>query len=176
MSDAPLQQVTPSTTRVGWIGTGVMGAAMSSHLLKQGYAVTVHTRTKTKAMDLLAEGARWADSPKSLAEQSDVIWHMKSATAHKNFDDSAINRAATHWRARFNGVTSFRLVVTCREIPSQWAKTVAFYWGPEGYPVSLAKSPRHGRLQGRAFHNHDSCHGFGFRPLRSYEEMIGLLT
>ena len=76
MSDAPLQQVTPSTTRVGWIGTGVMAAAMSSHLLKQGYAVTVHTRTKTKAMDLLAEGARWADSPKSLAEQSDVIFTM----------------------------------------------------------------------------------------------------
>ena len=76
MSDAPLQQVTPSNTRVGWIGIGVMGAAMSARLLKQGYVVTVHTRTKTKAMGLLADGARWAESPKSIAEQSDVIFTM----------------------------------------------------------------------------------------------------
>ena len=76
MSDAPLQEVTPSNTRVGWIGIGVMGAAMSARLLKQGYVVTVHTRTKTKAMGLLADGARWAESPKSIAEQSDVIFTM----------------------------------------------------------------------------------------------------
>src|SRR5688500_11562155 len=76
MSDAPLRHVAPSNTRVGWIGAGVMGAAMSSLLLKQGYGVTVHTRTKTKAMDLLTAGARWAESPKSIAEQSDVIFTM----------------------------------------------------------------------------------------------------
>lgn len=71
-----MQDVAPSNTRVGWIGTGVMGAAMSARLLKQGYGVTVHTRTKTKAMGMLAEGARWAESPKSIAEQSDVIFTM----------------------------------------------------------------------------------------------------
>lgn len=76
MSDASPQHVAPSNTRVGWIGTGVMGAAMSARLLKQGYGVTVYTRTKTKAMGLLAEGARWAESPKSIAEQSDVIFTM----------------------------------------------------------------------------------------------------
>jgi 3-hydroxyisobutyrate dehydrogenase len=76
MSDIGIQHVAPSSTRVGWIGTGVMGAAMSSHLLKQGYGVTMYTRTKTKSTGLLAEGARWAVSPKSLAEQSDVIFTM----------------------------------------------------------------------------------------------------
>ena len=76
MSDASLQHVAPSTMRVGWVGTGVMGAAMSSHLLKHGYGVTVHTRTKAKAMGLLTEGAGWAESPKAVAEQSDVIFTM----------------------------------------------------------------------------------------------------
>jgi 3-hydroxyisobutyrate dehydrogenase len=76
MSDARIQHVAPSNTRVGWIGTGVMGAAMSARLLKQGYVVTVHTRTKIKAMGLLTEGVRWAESPKSIAEQCDVIFTM----------------------------------------------------------------------------------------------------
>ena len=76
LSDARVQHGAPSNTRVGWIGTGVMGAAMSARLLKQGYEVMVHTRTKTKAMSLLAEGAGWAESPKSIAERSDVIFTM----------------------------------------------------------------------------------------------------
>jgi hypothetical protein len=74
-------------------------------------------------MSLIVTGS----SEKTGVPLNTVIRHMKSATAHKNFDDCAIDRAVTPWRARFNGVTSFRLVVTCREIPSQWAKTVAFY-------------------------------------------------
>jgi 3-hydroxyisobutyrate dehydrogenase len=76
MSDVSIQHIAPKNTRVGWIGTGVMGAAMSAHLLKHGYGVTVHTRTKTKAMSLLTEGAHWAESPKSIAEQSGVIFTM----------------------------------------------------------------------------------------------------
>jgi 3-hydroxyisobutyrate dehydrogenase len=53
-----------------------MGAAMSAHLLKHGYGITLHTRTKAKAVSLLAEGARWAETAKSLAEQCDVIFTM----------------------------------------------------------------------------------------------------
>jgi 3-hydroxyisobutyrate dehydrogenase len=76
MSDARIQYVGPSKTRVGWIGTGVMGAAMASHLLRREYEVTVYTRTKTKATGLLADGARWAESPKAVADQSDVVFTM----------------------------------------------------------------------------------------------------
>ncbi|MBQ7609256.1 MAG: NAD(P)-dependent oxidoreductase [Desulfovibrionaceae bacterium] len=62
--------------RVGWIGTGVMGSSMAGHLLSAGYPVTVYTRTKAKAQDLLNAGAGWADNPKALAEQSDVVFSI----------------------------------------------------------------------------------------------------
>jgi len=63
-----------SETRIGWVGTGVMGASMCGHVLRQGYAVTVYNRTKAKAQPLLDAGARWADSPKDVAQQSDVVF------------------------------------------------------------------------------------------------------
>lgn len=58
--------------RVGWIGTGVMGASMADHLLRAGYLLTVHTRTKERAEGLLAAGAEWAQSPSEVAAASDV--------------------------------------------------------------------------------------------------------
>lgn len=66
----------PGKTRVGWIGTGVMGAHMVGHLMKAGYAATVFTRSKSKAEPLVKEGAAWADSPKAVAEKSDVIFSI----------------------------------------------------------------------------------------------------
>jgi 3-hydroxyisobutyrate dehydrogenase len=63
-------------TRIGWIGTGVMGASMCGHLLDRGYAITVFTRTAERAAELLARGAQWADSPRAVAERSDVVFSM----------------------------------------------------------------------------------------------------
>jgi len=62
--------------RVGWIGTGVMGASMSGHLLAAGHPVTVTTRTRAKADALVAAGADWADSPGEVAAASDVVFVM----------------------------------------------------------------------------------------------------
>jgi 3-hydroxyisobutyrate dehydrogenase len=64
----------PGQTRVGWIGTGVMGRWMCHHLLTQGYRATVFNRSKDKAQPLLEQGAAWAESPKAVAQQSDVIF------------------------------------------------------------------------------------------------------
>ena len=61
-------------TRVGWIGTGVMGASMVGHLMKAGFAATVSNRSKAKAEPLLAAGAKWGDTPKAVAENSDVVF------------------------------------------------------------------------------------------------------
>jgi 3-hydroxyisobutyrate dehydrogenase len=65
--------VEPSTTRVGWIGTGVMGLSMCGHVLDAGYAVTVHNRTRERAEPLLEKGATWADTPAEVAVASDVV-------------------------------------------------------------------------------------------------------
>ncbi|HET7628643.1 MAG TPA: NAD(P)-dependent oxidoreductase [Bacillales bacterium] len=62
--------------RIGFIGTGVMGKSMVLNLMKAGYPVDVYTRTKTKADEVIAEGARWAESVAVLAEQVDVVITM----------------------------------------------------------------------------------------------------
>ena len=59
---------------VGWIGTGVMGISMAGHLQAAGYPMTVYNRTKSKAENLLAKGAVWADSPAAVAERSDIVF------------------------------------------------------------------------------------------------------
>ena len=68
MSSEPLQ--------LGWIGTGVMGIPMCGRLLANGYPVWVHTRTPAKAKTLLDQGARWAASPRAVAEHATVIFTM----------------------------------------------------------------------------------------------------
>src|SRR4029453_1648983 len=64
----------PGTTRLGWIGTGVMGQSMCSHLIAKGFAVTVYNRPRAKPQQLLEKGAAWANSPKQVALSSDVIF------------------------------------------------------------------------------------------------------
>ncbi|HLW64192.1 MAG TPA: NAD(P)-dependent oxidoreductase [Gemmataceae bacterium] len=64
----------PGQTRVGWIGTGVMGRWMCQHLITKGFAATVYNRHKEKAQPLLDAGAKWAATPKAVAEQSDVVF------------------------------------------------------------------------------------------------------
>lgn len=71
-----LPRVAPGKTRLGWLGTGVMGRSMCGHLMDRGFAMTVSSRTKSKADSLLAKGANWADSPKAVAEQSDIVFSI----------------------------------------------------------------------------------------------------
>ncbi|MBN2217112.1 MAG: NAD(P)-dependent oxidoreductase [Pirellulales bacterium] len=68
--------IAAGTTRLGWIGTGVMGQSMCGHLLDAGFTVTVFNRTRHKAEPLLARGAGWADNPRDLAKVSDVVFTM----------------------------------------------------------------------------------------------------
>src|SRR5579859_4311806 len=60
--------------RLGWIGTGVMGASMCGHLMDRGFAMTVYNRTRARADGLVAKGARWAESPRAVAAESDVVF------------------------------------------------------------------------------------------------------
>jgi 3-hydroxyisobutyrate dehydrogenase len=62
--------------KVGWIGTGVMGKSMCGHILAAGHEVRLYTRTREKAADLLAAGARWCSNPKEVAAGSEVVFTM----------------------------------------------------------------------------------------------------
>lgn len=57
---------------IGWIGTGVMGAAMAGRLIDAGYTLRVYNRTRAKAEPLLTRGAQWASSPAEAADGADV--------------------------------------------------------------------------------------------------------
>ncbi|XP_044462978.1 probable 3-hydroxyisobutyrate dehydrogenase-like 1, mitochondrial [Mangifera indica] len=77
MATAPITELmSPSNTRVGWIGTGVMGRFMCGHLLKAGFKVTIFNRTIAKAQPLLDMGANLADSPHAVASESDVVFSI----------------------------------------------------------------------------------------------------
>jgi 3-hydroxyisobutyrate dehydrogenase len=69
-----IQKAEPSRTRIGWIGTGVMGRWMCEHAMKAGYRATVYNRSKDKAKPLLDAGAAFAESPRAVAEKSDVVF------------------------------------------------------------------------------------------------------
>ncbi len=71
-----VMKIAPGETRIGWIGVGVMGASMCSHLIDKGFAASVFTRTKSRADALVAKGAAWADSPKAVSEASDVVFSI----------------------------------------------------------------------------------------------------
>ena len=62
--------------RIGWIGTGVMGAPMAGHLLDAGHRLSVFNRTRERADALVARGAEWRDSPAAVAAGSDVVFTM----------------------------------------------------------------------------------------------------
>ena len=69
-------------TKVGIIGTGMLGEAVGLHLLDSKYEVTVYNRTKDKVENLVKHGASAVETPKDVAEKSDiVITVVKDASA-----------------------------------------------------------------------------------------------
>ena len=62
--------------KIGFIGTGVMGRGIINNLLKANYDVVVYNRTKAHAHSVLDNGATWADGPKAIAEEADLVITM----------------------------------------------------------------------------------------------------
>jgi 3-hydroxyisobutyrate dehydrogenase len=66
----------PGKTRIGWIGTGVMGSSMCGHLMAAGYQAMVYNRTPGKTKSLAEKGAAVAPSIADLARASDVVFSI----------------------------------------------------------------------------------------------------
>ncbi len=62
--------------RIGFIGLGIMGRSMAGHVLAAGHPLCVYNRSRDKAADLVARGARWCDSPGEVAAASDIVITM----------------------------------------------------------------------------------------------------
>jgi 3-hydroxyisobutyrate dehydrogenase len=67
-------EFSPAKTRIGWIGTGVMGSSMCGHLIAAGFKATIFNRTAEKTKALVEKGAKLADSPREVAAASDVVF------------------------------------------------------------------------------------------------------
>jgi 3-hydroxyisobutyrate dehydrogenase len=71
-----LPSIVPGHTKIGWIGTGVMGKSMCGHLMKAGFAMTIYNRSQSKTQELVGLGAKPAATPAEVAQQSDVVFVM----------------------------------------------------------------------------------------------------
>lgn len=66
----------PQNNSIGFIGLGVMGKSMASHLMAGGYSCHIYTRSKEKAADLIAAGAIWQENAGAVAAAADIIITM----------------------------------------------------------------------------------------------------
>jgi 3-hydroxyisobutyrate dehydrogenase-like beta-hydroxyacid dehydrogenase len=66
---------------LGYVGLGVMGGGVARRLLDAGHTVTGWNRTKEKAQPLLDAGLQWADTPREVAERSEIVFTMVTNTA-----------------------------------------------------------------------------------------------
>jgi len=67
-------EVEGHTMKVGFIGLGMMGKGMAANLQKAGHQLIVYDLRRAAAEPYLANGAIWADSPKAVGEQSEVVF------------------------------------------------------------------------------------------------------
>jgi 3-hydroxyisobutyrate dehydrogenase len=74
VTDNSANSINPESTRIGWIGTGVMGRSMCGHLVEAGYSATVFNRSPEKTKELVDRGATLASSPREVALNSDVVF------------------------------------------------------------------------------------------------------
>ena len=70
--------------KIGFIGLGIMGSRMAANLQKHGYSLVVFNRTRAKAQPLLGDCATFADSPRKVAEQVDVLFTMLAHPTRSN--------------------------------------------------------------------------------------------
>jgi len=67
--------------KLGFVGLGVMGSEMVNRLLSKGHSVTGYNRTRSKAEWLLKKGMKWADSPRAVVGEADVVFSMVTNSA-----------------------------------------------------------------------------------------------
>jgi 3-hydroxyisobutyrate dehydrogenase len=62
--------------KIGWIGTGIMGASMAGHLQFAGHELFLYNRTRDKSKSLIDRGARWCPTPAAVAAETEVVFAM----------------------------------------------------------------------------------------------------
>ena len=119
-------------TKVGIIGTGMLGEAVGLHLLESKYEVIVYNRTKHKVENLVKHGAMSVDTPKNVAEKSDIV-----ITVVK--DASAVNDVAFGKNGIIYGANSELVVADMSTINPNSAKEISQKFSDSG--ISFLEIP-----------------------------------
>jgi 3-hydroxyisobutyrate dehydrogenase-like beta-hydroxyacid dehydrogenase len=90
--------------KLGFIGLGIMGSAMANNLLKSGFRLNIYNRSKEKVKDLTSDNYEFFDNPKSLAQNSDIIFLMLS-------NDEACENVVSSNNGLLEGLSSDKTVV-----------------------------------------------------------------
>jgi 3-hydroxyisobutyrate dehydrogenase len=106
------------TTKIGWIGLGMMGTPMSQQLLNAGYPVTVYNRTKEKEESIKAQGATTAPTPAELIKLVDVLIIMVS-------DDKAIHEIFYGDEGLLSANTNSKVIINMSTVSPAISKEVA---------------------------------------------------
>ena len=105
--------------KIGFIGLGVMGHAIASHLLADGYELYVYNRTASKADDLVANGASYLTTPRQVAAASDLVITMvgyPTDVEEVYFDDTT---------GIFSGISAQKIVIDMTTSKPTLAKKIA---------------------------------------------------
>jgi 2-hydroxy-3-oxopropionate reductase len=120
--------MTEPADRIGFIGLGIMGRPMAMRLLSSGRSLTVFTRSRATALEVLGAGAVWANSPKEVAEASDVVITMLPDT----LDVEAVLLGE---EGVLHGATSGTVVVDMSTIDVAATKRISAELTPRGLDV-----------------------------------------
>src|SRR5436190_5131852 len=104
--------------KIGFIGLGIMGSRMAANLQKNGYALVVFNRTRTKAEPLLGPCGAFSDSPAKLAQQVDVLFTM---LAHPD----AVEQAALGENGFLGSLKPNTVWVDCSSVNPSFSKKMA---------------------------------------------------
>jgi 3-hydroxyisobutyrate dehydrogenase-like beta-hydroxyacid dehydrogenase len=124
--------------KIGFIGLGIMGSRMAANLQKGGHALVVFNRTREKAESLLADGARWAESPEDLASQVEVVFTMLAHPA-------AVEEAALGQHGFLPRLAKGQIWIDCSTVNPSFSRKMAVEARARGIrflgaPVSGSKS------------------------------------
>jgi 3-hydroxyisobutyrate dehydrogenase/glyoxylate/succinic semialdehyde reductase len=125
--------------KVAFIGTGIMGSCMAHNLLKNGYNLIVHNRTKEKAEGLIEEGAEWADSPAEAGKKADILFTMLS-------NPEAVKEVALGKNGFFPEMNKGSLWIDCSTINPDLSQEMSIKASEKGIrfmdaPVSGTRQP-----------------------------------
>ena len=104
--------------RIGFIGLGAMGALMVPRLMAGGHAVTGWNRSRDKAEPLLKGGMKWADSPRAVAEQSEIVFCIVT-------DGEAVRKVALGDQGVLAGLAKGGIFLDMSTIAPEVSKSIA---------------------------------------------------